>query len=364
MAKQPDVAIVGGGIIGLTCAYFLAKDGLSVVVYDRGELGKEASWAGAGIIPPGNPEKAATPIDRLRAIGSTRFPAFSDELRDLTGIENGYLRCGGIEFLGVDEVGEVLELWTNEGIPFERMSPSALRSVEPAVANVPAEPYLLPGCAQVRNPRHLRALIAACKQVGVGLHPNSAVESIDPARAGRILIAAGPWSERLIDAAHQSSPGIHPVRGQIVLLKTPTRLITRVLMFGKQYLVPRADGRVLIGSTEEPEAGFEKANTAAAVSELMGFATRLVPDLAAAELERCWSGLRPGTSDGLPFIGPVTGWDNVFVATGHFRAGVQLSIGTAQAITELFTGKPTCIPLEAFAVGRRQTSIGKTAFRS
>jgi glycine oxidase len=135
-------------------------------------------------------------------------------------------------------------------------------------------------------------------------------------------------------------------------------------MFGKQYLVPRHEGRLLIGSTEEPEAGFEKANTAEGVAELLSLATRLVPGLAAAELERCWSGLRPGTKDGLPFIGPVPGWDNVFVAAGHFRAGVQLSIGTAQAISELFTGKLTCVPLEAFAVGRRPTSAGMTAFRS
>ena len=184
------------------------------------------------------------------------------------------------------------------------------------------------------------------------------------ARAGRILIAAGPWSETLIGPTLQSGPGIHPVRGQIVLLNTPTRLLTRVLMFGKQYLVPRADGRVLIGSTEEPEAGFEKGNTAEGVAELLAFATRLVPGLASAELERCWSGLRPGTRDGLPFIGPVPGWDNVFVATGHFRAGVQLSIGTGQVVTELFTGKPTCVSLEAFAVDRPPTLSGESTFRS
>ena len=135
-------------------------------------------------------------------------------------------------------------------------------------------------------------------------------------------------------------------------------------MFGKRYLVPRSDGHVLIGSTEEPEADFEKANTAEAVADLLALATRIVPALASAELVKCWSGLRPGTPDGLPYIGPVPGWENVFVATGHFRAGVQLSIGTAQAVTELFAGKPTCVPLEAFAVDRKPNTGGKTAFRS
>ena len=122
MAKHPDVAIIGGGIIGLTCAYFLAKEGVSVAVFDRGELGKEASWAGAGIIPPGNTAGAATPIDALRAIGSMRFQGFSEELRERTGIDNGYTRCGGIEFLDTSDLG-VLGLWTWE--PSARRFPAA-----------------------------------------------------------------------------------------------------------------------------------------------------------------------------------------------------------------------------------------------
>lgn len=377
MAKHPDVAVVGGGIIGLTCAYFLSRAGLSVEVFDRGDLGKEASWAGAGIIPPGNPACAATHIDRLRAIGSMCFPGFSDELRELTGLDNGYLRCGGIEFLDPEEAPTVLELWQNEGIPFERLSRGELRTYEPAVADVPGDAYLLPGCAQVRNPRHLRALIAACERVGVKLTPHARIDEYfrreNPKRPQlatefgdqtRILIATGAWSEMFLTQAYQRGPGVHPVRGQIVLLKSPERVVTRVLMFGKRYLVPRLDGHILVGSTEEPEAAFEKANTAEAVADLIALATEAVPALKSAELVKCWSGLRPGTPDGLPFIGPVPGWDNVFVATGHFRAGVQLSIGTARAITELFTGKPTCVPLEAFAVDRTPHAGGTPAFRS
>jgi glycine oxidase len=371
MAKHPDVAVIGGGIIGLTCAYFLAKQGLTVEVFDRGDLGKEASWAGAGIIPPGNPVGALTAIDRLRAIGSMRFPGLSEELRELTGIDNGYHRCGGIEFLTEDDK-ELLRLWEFEGIAFEPLSQSALRTYEPAIEAPGEVPYLLPGCAQVRNPRHLRALITACERMGVKLTPHTLIEGLaEESRrkghaigAGRYLIAAGPWSDHFLARTGACGPGVHPVRGQIVLLKTPERVITRVLLSGKYYLVPRLDGRVLVGSTEEPEALFEKANTAEGVSELLAFATRLVPRLSTAELERCWSGLRPGTPDGLPFIGPVPGWDNVFVATGHFRSGIQLSIGTAQVITELFTGKPTCVPLDAFALARAPVTKATVAFRS
>ena len=114
MSKHPDVAVIGGGIIGLTAAYFLAKAGFAVEVLDRGDLGMGASWAGAGIIPPGNPDGAVEPIDRLRAFGSTQFQAFSSELRELTCIDNGYLHCGGIEFLQPHDT-DVLGVWEQEG---------------------------------------------------------------------------------------------------------------------------------------------------------------------------------------------------------------------------------------------------------
>jgi glycine oxidase len=377
MSKHPDVAIGGGGIIGLTCAHFLAKVGLSVEVLDRSDLGREASWAGAGIIPPGNPDRAATAIDQLRAIGSAGFPAFSEELRDRTGIDNGYRRCGGVEFLRPgDEYA--LPLWRAEGIAFEKLTRERLKALEPAVGDVPGEPYLLPDCAQVRNPWHLRALIAACEGVGVRLRPHEPIGNLvtDGRRvaavhlegrrqvsADRFLIAAGAWSEPFLgQLGHR--PRVHPVRGQIVLFHPRRPLLQRVLMLGKEYLVPRDDGRVLVGSTEEPEAGFEKANTDEAVAKLTAFAVRMVPALADAPVEKCWAGLRPGSPDGLPLIGPVPGWDNVFVAAGHFRAGVQLSIGTARVIAELFQGKPTSAPLDAFRLDRTPEPGAKPAFRS
>ena len=137
-----------------------------------------------------------------------------------------------------------------------------------------------------------------------------------------------------------------------------------VLMFGKRYLVPRGDGHMLVGSTEENPKGFEKANTAEGVGGAARLREATVTRLADREAGKVVGGLRPGSPDGMPFIGPVPGWDNVFVAAGHFRAGVQLSIGTAQAITELLTGKPTCVPLEAFALHRMPDVNLKQAFRS
>jgi glycine oxidase len=377
MSKHPDVVVVGGGIIGLSCAYFLARDGLSVEVLDRSDLGKEASWAGAGILPPGDPDRAATPIDRLRGIGSARFPAFSAELRDLTGIDNGYRKCGGIEFLGSDDE-DVLPAWRAEGIDHRRLGREEVGRLVPAFGSAPGTPYLLPDCAQVRNPWHLRALIAACQGIGVRLRPHEPARQLvthgtrvvelrleDDSRvlAGRHLVAAGAWSGEFLHDLGQH-PRVHPVRGQIVLLHTPRPAFGHVFMLGKEYLVPRGDGRVLVGSTEEPEAGFEKANTAGAVEALKALAARTFPSLGAAVVEKCWAGLRPGSPDGLPFIGPVPGWENAFVAAGHFRAGVQLSIGTAQAVADVFQGRPPCVPLDAFRLDRTPQTGAKPAFRS
>ncbi len=377
MVQHPDVAIVGGGIIGLTAAYEIAKAGFTVDILDRGPLGAEASWAGAGIIPPGNPERAATPIDRLRALGSVGMPLLAAALRDRTGLDTGYRRCGGIEFLHPHD-HDVLELWEAEGFPFEQLTGHGLAQLEPAAAGFTGEPYLLPTCAQVRNPWHVRALIAACEQLGVRLRPDTPVEgwlSIgqrvtgvrlaggEMVAAGMCILAAGAWSESLLKPLKQR-PGVHPVRGQIVLFRQPTPRLHRVLMTGKRYFVPRDDGRVLVGSTEEPEAGFEKCPTAAGVDELLKFTTNLIPGWADAEVEKTWAGLRPGSADGLPYIGPVPGWDGVQVATGHFRAGVQLSVGTARVLTELLTGRPLAVPLEAFRLDREPGCATRPAFRS
>lgn len=374
-----EVAVVGGGVIGLTCAYELARRGWRVGVWDRTLLGQEASWAGAGIVPPGNVERAATAWDRLRAYGAADFPRFAEELRELTGIDIGYRRCGGLEFLTNSEAETVVPLWRAEGIACEPWDAERCRQHEPAVA-IPEgrTAWHLPDCAQVRNPWLMRALAAGCARLGVQLHAQQEVVGVTgrpplaqglqvvdggTVAAQRVLLAAGAWTESLLQRWGGSGVGIHPVRGQIVLLRTEPRLLNRILMVGKRYLVPRGDGHILVGSTEEPEAGFVKGNTAQAVAELLGFATELVPSLARAELVRCWSGLRPGSRDGWPLIGPVPGWDNVWVAAGHFRAGVQLSLGTARLIAGVWNGEPPCVPLEA--VGwHRSTPSGPPAFRS
>jgi glycine oxidase len=374
MSEHPEILILGGGVIGLTIAYSLAREQVRVAVLDKGDFGQEASWAGAGIIPPGNPQHALTPHDLLRAHSSMLFADLSRELRERTGIDNGYLRCGGLEMVAEADTAD--NEWRNEGIAVEKVTDADLRRMEPALAPEVNTAYHLPDLAQLRNPRHLKALLAGCVAHGVGLRPGCPVHGFDRQgqriaairttegrlAASRFVLATGAWTDALLQQVGWS-PGIHPVRGQIALLSTGTPLFRRVLMHGKRYLVPRPDGRVLIGSTEE-EVGFDKRTTAGAVADLLGFAFSLVPRLAGAPLERSWAGLRPGSPDELPYLGLVPGLDNLYVAAGHFRAGIQLSPATGLVMKELLLGQTTTIPLDTFRLDRPLVPPRSAAFRS
>ncbi len=370
--QHADVLILGGGVIGLTTAYFLAREGVVVEVLDKGDLGQEASWAGAGILPPGNPDRAATHYDLLRAHSCALHPLLAAELRERTGIDNGYLRSGGLEIL---VEGAAADEWRSEGIPFEQLDAAAARRNEPGLAPGLAA-YFLPDMAQLRNPRHLKALQAACRLHGVRLHPGCAAHAFErrgerivavrtasgTRSAGRFLLAAGAWTDPLLEPLGWR-PGVRPVRGQIVLLNAGAPVFHRLVLHGSQYLVPRSDGRVLIGATEEDE-GFDKRTTAVAIAQLLGLACRLVPALARAPVERCWAGLRPGSPDGMPFLGGVPGITNLFVAAGHFRAGLQLSPATGLVMKEVLLDQPLTVPIEAFRLDREPASSFRPAFRS
>lgn len=357
-----DVVIIGGGVIGLTTAYFLAKDGGRVAIIERGAVGKEASWAGAGIIPPSSRTAARTPFDRLRAIGHDFFPALSAELSQRTGIDNGYWVCGGLELGGGHEPAD--EEWRGEGVACQALTAEAARDLEPTLAPDAGPAFLLPELAQLRNPWHMRALESACAALQVSFHTDLEVQGfktagnrIDAAvtnqgevHGDRFLIAAGAWSEHLL---HQLGwqPGIRPIRGQIALLKPEETLLRHVILAGAQYIVPRRDGYVLVGSTEE-DCGFDKRTTAQGIDQLLRLAMRLVPALARANIEKTWAGLRPGSPDGLPFLGRVPAWDNIWVGAGHFRAGIQLSPGSALLLKQMLLDQPAAMDTTPFRLDR------------
>jgi glycine oxidase len=375
MTEHPDVLILGGGVIGLSTAWFLSEAGARVMVVDQGGLGQQASWAGAGILSPANRRHADTALKHLHAHSVAMFPELSRRLREQTGIENGYFVCGGLElFLNADDQSS--DEWRGEGIPFEELTAEEAHRRQPGLSSSVRRAYYLPSIAQVRNPRHLKALMAACAARGAQLRPHCAARRLvlrgsrteavetDQGRltAGNYLIAAGAWTNPLLEPLGWRL-NIHPVRGQIALLNTGTVGVQPLLLHGKRYMVPRGDGRLLVGSTEE-DAGFDARPTAGAIADLLQFAETILPSLANATVERCWAGLRPGSPDGKPYLGTVPGVDNLFVAAGHFRSGIQLSPGTALVMKEVILGEKPTIALEDFRLDRPPTPMMQTAFRS
>jgi glycine oxidase len=368
MLRMSDVVVIGGGVIGLSLAWELAGQGRDVTVLEQGQVGQEASWAGAGMLPPGNLKLASDGEPTLRSLSHQLWSDWSASLLEATGIDNGYRNCSAIEVSLAEPLDAEIETWRKSGVRAELLQRDEMRENAAAISDEIAHAYRLPEFSQVRNPRHLKALIAACRQRRVRIVEGRQVFGWDVEQgravaaksanerysADQFVITAGAWSQSLLKSVGCTTD-IKPIRGQIALLKTKMLPFDYVIELGSRYLVPRDDGRILVGSTEE-NVGFVKQNTAAGVQGLLELATRLVPQLEDAELERCWSGFRPGTSRAVPFIGAVPEIENLFVAAGHFRSGLQMSPGTTLLIRELMLGQKTSISPEPFAIGKATCS--------
>ncbi|MBI1348563.1 glycine oxidase ThiO [bacterium] len=358
---MPDVLVIGGGVIGLSVAFELAGQGLKVTIVDQSGFGQEASWAGAGMLPPGRFTAATTTEARLRSASHALWPIWQEQLTQQTGIDVGYRRCGAIDLAESPEDPEyfrLLDAYRAEQIPFEVLAATDLRQRFAYLNRDIPNGCWVPDYAQVRNPWLVRALIAGCQQRGVNLQSNTPVTTLEvnadrvasistahhkQLTADRYIITSGAWSQRLLQPLRFQLP-LEPVRGQIVLLQEPVATFQHIIQVGPRYLVPRGDGRILIGSTEE-HVGFEKQNTEAGVQGLLDFAYQLVPALRSARIERTWAGLRPWKPGGLPFIGPIPEFQNLWLAAGHFRAGLQLSPITAVLLRQALLGQPTTIDL-------------------
>jgi glycine oxidase len=279
------------------------------------------------------------------------------DLRERTGIDPEYALCGSLEILLEDQQFRMAKSEAKAAVAYqaeygravvELLSPEHARQREPAITS-----ELLGGkydstTGQVRSPRLLRALQAACARSKVEIvedcevkglvRQNDRVTGVRTARgtrtAGNVVLAAGCWSSRVDEYLASTMPTL-PVRGQIVLVRMPAPPISHILERGRSYLVPRQDGQIVLGATQEPEAGFEKATTAGGIGSLLAMGLRLLPGLADAILERTWAGLRPGTPDGRPYIGPVPAMAGLIAATGHFRCGLTLAPVTARIVADL-----------------------------
>lgn len=357
--------VIGGGVVGLTSAWFLAQKGLKIALLDKGQLGMGASWAGAGIIPPGNFSKGITPNDRLRGRGSYLHPLLHQELLEKTGVHNGYRVCGGLEFFFEGHGPNEARIcgWKKEGIQFQTLDQgcdSLIRDL-----NLPDQTSAVsfPSMAQVRNPRHLRALVQASTLAGVNLYPETSITQMDKSgdriatvqtqngetfHPEKILIATGAWTGLWDQNLLGLDTKIQPVRGQMIQFNCPESSSWPIIEVGKRYMVPRGDGVLLVGSTEEL-AGFDPKTTPQGLDDLLVFAKGLVPCLSNRTPQKSWAGLRPWSPRGIPYIGRLPGCSNAFINAGHFRWGLQFSPAAAEITTaQILNDSLDWIPLDTF----------------
>lgn len=376
-----DCCIVGGGIIGLSLARELAGRGVGVRVLARGRGADTTSWAAAGILPPAPHFPGCPPADALTAWSDRLHREWSAELASETGIDNGLIRSGGLHLArGADDEARLrddLARWRGRGAEAVLLDRGDLLALEPALgagrdSAALTGALLLPGEMQIRPSRHLDALEASCRRRGVVVEEAEVREFVVRDRrvehvvtaagsiaAGSWILAAGAWTGGLL-GHFGVSLDTRPIRGQIVLVNLGHPVLGKIVNRGLDYLVPRPDGRLLVGSTIE-DVGFDPRPVPATVARLRGVADELLGAVARdAPVERSWAGLRPGSPDGAPTIGRLPAHDNVFVSAGHFRAGLHQSTGSAVLLADLLTGRAPALDPAPFAPGRPAPPAGAT----
>lgn len=351
MDTSPDVLVVGAGVSGLATALRLTDAGLRVTVLDRGPVARESTWAGAGVLSLLLPWDYTEAVNALAERGWRLWPEWIERLQDMTGLDAEY-RVNGMLVADAGHTAQARAWGERYGRRLET-PPEGLRQSAPHLI----DGIWLPEVAQVRNPRLARLLESAARALGVQILPQTAVTGFDVRQGrlhavetsagrlvcGRAVICAGAWSQDLLGPL-ALGVDIRPVRGQILLLSGPPGLLPCIVYRSGRYLVPRADGHVLVGSTLE-EAGYDKSTTVQAGQALLAFALETWPALRAAAIERQWAGLRPGSPGNLPVIARHPEVDNLFLNAGHFRYGLTMAPAAAELVAALILGnRPTLDP--------------------
>jgi glycine oxidase len=350
--KTYDAVVVGGGIIGGSTAFDLARQGLRVAVLDRQELGHEASWAAAGMLSPAPDSPGDIPLVPLSRASLALYPEFVDSVEDASGLVAGFRPGGAIHAIcrgdAERELSTLVALHRGLGLACEPLPYDEAAKLEPMLGRDARAAAFLPDECSV-GPRTLSAAVLSaaeslgaqmCPSVEVGalvLHGNKCLGVKTTGgkiiHAGHVVLAAGCWSSQILGASSYS-PTL-PVRGQMAALRHSGAPIRHVLRSEQGYLVPRgetAPQTIVVGSTIE-NAGYEKHVTSGGIEKILSAANELAPELEKAELIETWSGLRPGTPDQLPILGPADIEGLVF-ATGHYRNGILLAPITAKLVGE------------------------------
>lgn len=347
--EQRDLIVIGGGALGMVCARGFAAAGRQVTLLERNRVGHGTSRAGGGIMSPLRPWHAAQPVAELAALSLPLLPGLTEALARDTGIDPLY-RATGVIYLDCDELEPALAFAREKGLRAELLDEAMLAAIAPAAARRAGPSLLLPEIAQLRNPRFLDALAADLRRRDVTVLEEAGKVSLQPAgdrveinagphgtlRAADVVVTTGAWSAGLLAPLGVQLP-VTPIRGQILWYMLPRPVLSHILMYRGHYVIPRHDGVVLVGSTVE-EVGFDDSTTPEAADVLRAAAADMVPLLGSLAVQGQWAGLRPASPDGIPLIGPVPGFEGLWVNTGHFRNGVNLAPGSAALLEALVSG--------------------------
>jgi glycine oxidase len=346
-----EILIAGGGVIGLAIARELHKRGVqNITIVDRGPVGAEASWAAAGMLAPNIEAPKENAFHRFCTEALEIYPEFAAELLDETGIDIELDRSGTL-CIGFGETDDA-ELEEHAARGFRKLSAAEVREIEPSISDDVTSGVLFPDDCQIENRKLLKALRASIEKRGIRIHEDTEIlglltegSKVTGARtadgdlyADVTVLATGAWTSLIKIGDTKFPVTVSPIRGQMISFETSGRSISRVVSSPRGYLVPRADGRVLVGATVE-DVGFDKTTTDEALVSLKEAAVEIAPELARFEITEHWAGLRPYAADGFPVLGELPGFDTAFVATAHYRNGILLAPITAEIMAErIFSG--------------------------
>jgi glycine oxidase len=375
------IAIIGGGVIGLAVGWRLAAAGRPVTLFERGKAGCGASWAAAGMLAPvseAEPEEAAL-ID-LALAGHALWPSFAAELAQQSGIAIDYWPCGGLHIaLKRDEVERLRFLQAflaYRGLESRWIGMAEARALLPHLSPHAKAALLCPSDHQVDNRKLASALHAAFIATGGVLVEDTEITGLDVVggqvsglvagdrrhAADLVILASGAWSGAIDALSPSQRPPVRPVKGQMLCVRMMTPLIDRILWREGRYLVPRRDGRLLIGATVE-EQGFDAQMTAGGVFQLLDQARELLPAIDDLPVDEMWSGFRPTSRDDAPILGP-SSLPGLIYATGHHRHGILLTPITAAGIAEYVRTGALPSALQPFTAARFESSRMKRSMRA
>jgi glycine oxidase len=344
------IIIVGGGVIGLLTAIECAHAGVRVTLFERGETGRESSWAGGGIVSPLFPWRYLDSVTHLASWSQANYPELAAAIQAATGIDPEYTPSG-LVLVAPDETEAAMAWAAQHERKLQPIDAERFRELEPRAAEPVDGALWMPDVGQVRNPRMVRALREWAQVLGLTIRTQEPVGALlrdgqrctgvrsatGDTRGDAVIVCAGAWSGGLLADLAQP-PTIEPVRGQMLLFRARPGTIRRMVLEQNRYVIPRRDGRTLFGSTIE-HVGFDKQTTAEARDELYAIATQRFPVLAQCEVEAHWAGLRPSSPAGVPYIGPHPSIDGLFINAGHFRNGIVLGPASARLATDLVLGR-------------------------